>query len=53
MAESRWSGEQPWVTRLNEDRETLQARVTPDQMRELGRLVAMIDDPVQADFLVV
>jgi hypothetical protein len=53
MAESRWSGEQAWVTRLNEDRETLQARLTPDQMRELGRLVAMIDDPVQADFLVV
>ncbi len=53
MAESRWSDEHTWVARLNDDRETLQARLTPDQMRELGRLVAMIDDPVQADFLVV
>src|SRR4051794_9170852 len=53
MAESRWSDEQTWAARLNGDRETMQGRLTAEQMRELGRLVAMIDDPEQADFLVV
>jgi hypothetical protein len=33
--------------------ETLQGRLTADQMRELGRLVAALDNPEPVDFLVV
>ena len=42
-----------WTDRLNGDRETLQGRLTADQMRELGRLVGALDDPIEADFLLV